>query len=63
MRIRAGRDQGYGRDGSPAAGAGQAGVPRARWAAGRLRGWGGVAAMAAACALTAAAVLLPLAQA
>ncbi|MFD9306169.1 glutamate ABC transporter substrate-binding protein [Streptomyces sp. NPDC060048] len=31
--------------------------------AGRLRGWGGVAAMAVACALTAAAVLLPLAQA
>lgn len=30
---------------------------------GRLRGWGGVGAMAAACALTAAAVLLPLAQA
>lgn len=30
---------------------------------GRLRGWGGVSAMAVACALTAAAVLLPLAQA
>lgn len=30
---------------------------------GRLRGWGGVGAMALACALTAAAVLLPLAQA
>ncbi|WP_443059260.1 glutamate ABC transporter substrate-binding protein [Streptomyces sp. NBC_00435] len=29
----------------------------------RLRGWGGVGAMAVACALTAAAVLLPLAQA
>ncbi|MFJ7203020.1 glutamate ABC transporter substrate-binding protein [Streptomyces sp. NPDC098789] len=29
----------------------------------RLRGWGGVSAMAAACAVTAAAVLLPLAQA
>ncbi|MFF1495841.1 glutamate ABC transporter substrate-binding protein [Streptomyces sp. NPDC058304] len=31
--------------------------------AGRLRGWGGVSAMAAACAVTAAAVLLPLAHA
>ncbi|MFD9339368.1 glutamate ABC transporter substrate-binding protein [Streptomyces sp. NPDC060028] len=46
---------------------GQAG-PRAavsgvRRLAGRLRGWGGVSAMAAACAVTAAAVLLPLAQA
>lgn len=30
---------------------------------GRLRGWGGVSAMAAACAVTAAAVLLPLAHA
>lgn len=36
------------------------GVPRF---AGRLRGWGGVSAMAVACALTAAAVLLPLAHA
>ncbi|EFL15162.1 sugar binding protein [Streptomyces sp. C] len=36
---------------------------RVRGAAGRLRGWGGVSAMAAACAVTAAAVLLPLAGA
>ncbi|RKT04751.1 amino acid ABC transporter substrate-binding protein (PAAT family) [Streptomyces sp. 3211.6] len=35
---------------------------RLRRAAGRLRGWGGVSAMAAACAMTAAAVLLPLAH-
>ncbi|MFJ3199180.1 glutamate ABC transporter substrate-binding protein [Streptomyces sp. NPDC086989] len=34
-----------------------------RRAGARLRGWGGVTAMAAACAVTAAAVLLPLAQA
>ncbi|MFC9581710.1 glutamate ABC transporter substrate-binding protein [Streptomyces yangpuensis] len=34
-----------------------------RRAAGRLRGWGGVSAMAAACAVTAALVLLPLAHA
>ncbi|THA48621.1 glutamate ABC transporter substrate-binding protein [Streptomyces sp. A1136] len=63
MRIRAGRHQGYGSDGRPDAEAGRTGDPAARRSAGRLRGWGGVAAMAAACALTAAAVLLPLAQA
>lgn len=34
-----------------------------RRAAGRLRGWGGVSAMAVACAVTAAVVLLPLAHA
>lgn len=34
-----------------------------RTGTGRLRGWGGVSAMAAACAVTAAAVLLPLAGA
>ncbi|MGW7327572.1 glutamate ABC transporter substrate-binding protein [Streptomyces sp. NPDC054840] len=34
-----------------------------RRATGRLRGWGGVSAMAVACATTAAAVLLPLAHA
>ncbi|WP_328930269.1 glutamate ABC transporter substrate-binding protein [Streptomyces sp. NBC_00190] len=42
------------------------GVSRAsgvRRLAGRLRGWGGVTAMAAACAVTAGAVLLPLARA
>ncbi|MFG2709121.1 glutamate ABC transporter substrate-binding protein [Streptomyces goshikiensis] len=47
-------------------GAGEGDGPRpsgVRRLAGRLRGWGGVTAMAAACALTAAAVLLPLAQA
>ncbi|MEU7283352.1 glutamate ABC transporter substrate-binding protein [Streptomyces sp. NPDC045431] len=33
-----------------------------RRAAGRLRGWGGVAAMAAACGLTAALTLVPLSQ-
>ncbi|MFF7297689.1 transporter substrate-binding domain-containing protein [Streptomyces sp. NPDC008265] len=38
-------------------------VSRGRRGAGRLRGWGGVSAMAAACALTAAVVLLPLAHA
>ncbi|MFI8321023.1 glutamate ABC transporter substrate-binding protein [Streptomyces sp. NPDC085529] len=36
------------------------GEPAARRAARRLRGWGGVAAMGAACALTAALTLLPL---
>ncbi|MEU9160170.1 glutamate ABC transporter substrate-binding protein [Streptomyces sp. NPDC048424] len=36
---------------------------RLRRAAGRLRGWGGVSAMAVACAVTAAVVLLPLAHA
>ncbi|MBT2404862.1 MULTISPECIES: glutamate ABC transporter substrate-binding protein [unclassified Streptomyces] len=39
------------------------GGSRAGRLARRLRGWGGVSAMAAACALTAAAVLLPLAHA
>ncbi|MGW7058023.1 glutamate ABC transporter substrate-binding protein [Streptomyces sp. NPDC054904] len=42
--------------------AGTPGASPARRAAGRLRGWGGVSAMAAACAVTAAAVLLPLAH-
>jgi polar amino acid transport system substrate-binding protein len=63
MRIRVGRDEG-GMDGG--AGAETAGErvrgSGARRLAGRLRGWGGVSAMAAACALTAAAVLLPLAH-
>lgn len=72
MRIRPRRispDSGPGGPGGPG---GQApgghvgdGPPsgRARRPAGRLRGWGGVSAMAVACAVTAAAVLLPLAQA
>ena len=38
------------------------GEPVARRAARRLRGWGGVAAMGAACALTASLTLLPLAR-
>ncbi|MFH8889259.1 MULTISPECIES: glutamate ABC transporter substrate-binding protein [unclassified Streptomyces] len=50
--MRAGRDEA----------AGTPGASPARRAAGRLRGWGGVSAMAAACAVTAAAVLLPLAH-
>ncbi|MFI5616691.1 glutamate ABC transporter substrate-binding protein [Streptomyces sp. NPDC051567] len=65
MRIRVRRApaaheaHGPGEAGGPAPGE----VPaRARRVAGRLRGWGGVSAMAAACAVT-AAVLLPLAQA
>ncbi|MEU9027905.1 glutamate ABC transporter substrate-binding protein [Streptomyces sp. NPDC048383] len=41
---------------------GAGGATPVRRAAGRLRGWGGVSAMATACAVTAAAVLLPLAQ-
>ncbi|MEU7552027.1 glutamate ABC transporter substrate-binding protein [Streptomyces sp. NPDC044571] len=49
MRIRVRReDEGHGGGRRPAS---------------RLRGWGGVSAMAAACAVTAAAVLLPLAHA
>ncbi|MGW7315706.1 glutamate ABC transporter substrate-binding protein [Streptomyces sp. NPDC054865] len=50
--MRAGRDEA----------AGTPGASPARRAAGRLRGWGGVSAMATACAVTAAAVLLPLAH-
>lgn len=47
-----------------AGGAAEGQEPRGlRRLTGRLRGWGGVGAMAVACALTAAAVLLPLAQA
>ncbi len=46
-----------------AAGGGGAGRSGLRRLKGRLRGWGGVSAMAAACAVTALAVLLPLAQA
>ncbi|MFE9044106.1 glutamate ABC transporter substrate-binding protein [Streptomyces sp. NPDC012421] len=38
------------------------GEPAARRAARRLRGWGGVAAMGAACALTASLTLLPLSR-
>lgn len=76
MRIRVeshdeGHDEGHDGGARGAAGVhGTAGtpgpVPRAsgvRRLAARLRGWGGVSAMAAACAVTAAAVLLPLAQA
>ncbi|MYV69777.1 sugar-binding protein, partial [Streptomyces sp. SID2131] len=36
--------------------------PLVRRAARRLRGWGGVAAMAVACGLTASLTLLPLAR-
>ncbi|MGW7345111.1 glutamate ABC transporter substrate-binding protein [Streptomyces sp. NPDC054854] len=50
--MRAGRDEA----------AGTPGASPARRTAGRLRGWGGVSAMATACAVTAAAVLLPLAH-
>ncbi|MFD3779655.1 glutamate ABC transporter substrate-binding protein [Streptomyces sp. NPDC058612] len=64
MRIRAERApgaNGAGPDhGVPAEPGGAGGLRRATR---RLRGWGGVSAMAAACAVTAAAVLLPLAQA
>ncbi|MFK0212895.1 glutamate ABC transporter substrate-binding protein [Streptomyces sp. NPDC090298] len=45
-----------------ASGAARGPGSRARRAAGRLRGWGGVAAMAVACGLTASLTLLPLAQ-
>ncbi|MFG2879196.1 glutamate ABC transporter substrate-binding protein [Streptomyces sp. NPDC048337] len=44
-------------------GDGKNGVSGVRRLTRRLRGWGGVSAMAAACAVTAAAVLLPLAHA
>ncbi|MFF8268962.1 glutamate ABC transporter substrate-binding protein [Streptomyces sp. NPDC016562] len=67
MRIRAGRAAGHegyeGRAGREAHGAAGGAVPGLRRAAGRLRGWGGVSAMAAACAMTAALALLPLAHA
>lgn len=77
MRIRArraaeghenhGNDGDHGNDEARAGRAGRAATTGAasgvRRAAGRLRGWGGVSAMAVACATTAAAVLLPLAHA
>ncbi|MFE9216574.1 glutamate ABC transporter substrate-binding protein [Streptomyces lavendulae] len=65
MRIRRTR---AGHQGASAPAAATAGAPaaaaaaRPRRAVRRLRGWGGVSAMAAACAVTAAAVLLPLAR-
>ncbi len=72
MRIRArraagGHEQYAGQAGHEALG-GRAAAPGGgasgvRRAAGRLRGWGGVSAMAVACAVTAAVVLLPLAHA
>ncbi|WP_019886366.1 transporter substrate-binding domain-containing protein [Streptomyces purpureus] len=52
--------------GGPARGPATAGRvrsrPLARWRAVRLKGWGGVGAMAAACAVTASLTLLPLAR-
>ncbi|CAL9439547.1 hypothetical protein SUDANB120_02212 [Streptomyces sp. enrichment culture] len=60
MRTGVRREDEAPRGGGPAGG--RTRPPRMRRLARRLRGWGGVSAMAAACALT-AAVLLPLAQA
>ncbi|GGY84732.1 sugar-binding protein [Streptomyces avidinii] len=65
MRIRAGRaaeghENHAGPEGPEAAPVAVSGIRRA---ARRLRGWGGVSAMAVACATTAAVVLLPLAHA